>query len=350
MPFIIKNNNGQRTVSIKKTTPDIFSMLEGLTIQCEFKITGVFYDQKERADKVGKVGQEVRQEEPEKKSEKPEKSVKSEKSDNSEKKSVKPERPDKPNKPEKTEKSEKTEQTEKKSEKLEKSQLSERLEKSQLSEKPEKSQLSEKPEKSQLSEKSEKLEKSNAEAAPVRKESFEETKKISKPIETQAAVAAGTVLKTLCLQVDKQDSKMVYITHNQDDLMRLCDAMLESQDLIEGLCPVTSVMAGDFVFAKSTDDDQWYRATVQKSNPSGVSVYFYDWGLYDDLEMNRIRKFTVPSLNLDKYPACALRLQIVETNFDLFEKFCSGEEVYDVKIIAYKETDKAYIAKILDLA
>lgn len=62
-------------------------------------------------------------------------------------------------------------------------------------------------------------------------------------------------------------------------------------------------MKNDFIGI--TDDGEWYRAVVTKADPTSCEVYFLDFGNYNTLSSNGLKK--IPNgLNVEDMPAQAV--------------------------------------------
>jgi hypothetical protein len=65
---------------------------------------------------------------------------------------------------------------------------------------------------------------------------------------------------------------------------------IESQQL------VNSIDVGDIVFAKSKDDNAWYRTIVESVGVEDCTVYLFDWGFIETLDLTRIGRLGVLEL------------------------------------------------------
>lgn len=168
------------------------------------------------------------------------------------------------------------------------------------------------------------------------------------PVLIRGELALNSVLNTYCVSIDREEQpNLAYVIYNGDKIVQITTKVSELTDEIERLPPVATVRVGDMVIAKSKDDDIWYRSIVESVDRNMVKIFFYDWGVREQLDKERIKILTFPELSLQDHPACAVRLRIVDSSPELAEEFFKGENSFDLRIKAYDDFADYYEAVIL---
>lgn len=167
--------------------------------------------------------------------------------------------------------------------------------------------------------------------------------------DTKKFLKIGSIIDVCCVAVDQGNSPPVaYITRDNNDLITVTDSIKQKIPIIEASPVPATLDIGQEIFAKSIDDDQWYRATIEKVVVNNlVDVYFYDWGLKETLSVQRVRLHGLPQVSSLKIPPLALRVSLVDTSPDLAETFTNCEEVMEAQVVDYDPDIRAHMIKIL---
>jgi len=159
----------------------------------------------------------------------------------------------------------------------------------------------------------------------------------------------GSVLRTYCIAVDdRSEPPTAYISYDDKKLMKIAELISDIADDIESQPKVSSVNVGDIVFAKSQDDNLWYRSCVEKVDGENINIVFFDWGLREQLKNDRIRHLMTPDLGLSKYPACALKLTFTNTSKSLLDEVFKCESEFKMRVDSYDENNESYVVTILE--
>lgn len=138
-----------------------------------------------------------------------------------------------------------------------------------------------------------------------------------------------------------------YISYDDKKLVETVELITKHSDNIEGQAALSTASEGDIVLAKSADDDQWYRAIVESNEGNSIRVFFFDWGLYEELPCSRLKHMQNPQLGLSKIPACALKIELTASNEELINDILTMEESFNMKVVSYNELTETYKMLVL---
>lgn len=169
-----------------------------------------------------------------------------------------------------------------------------------------------------------------------------------KTVLIRGELEVNSVVNTCCVSLDRDEKPpMAYILYNSDKTFQITTKISQLTDEIENLPPVATLRVGDMVIAKSNDDNIWYRSVVESVDRNMVKIFFFDWGVREQLDKERVKILTFPELSLKEYPACAVRLLIVDTSTEMAEEFYIGESSFKLKIKSYDDFADYYEAAII---
>lgn len=161
-------------------------------------------------------------------------------------------------------------------------------------------------------------------------------------------IAIGSTLETCCISVDETGSQIfAYIAYDDEKLMKIVESISKISDVIEDLSEVKSLNVNDIVFAKSTDDNQWYRSLVEEVTGDKVKIFFFDWGLRESTTLSRIRLLDDPNLGLSNFPACAVKIKFNDISKTLLDQVLKCDTAHRMKVESYDSSNGAYAVKIL---
>lgn len=158
------------------------------------------------------------------------------------------------------------------------------------------------------------------------------------------SLKVGATMKTMCISVD-QDAKEPtgYVPFDDKELAELTAVICDMARNIEDLPIPMYVEVDNVVFAKSKEDNQWYRACVESVDGDNVTIYFFDWGLREQLKVNRVRLLKHAELDPSKSPACAIRVTFAaNTPSEILDEIFKCEGFFDMKVEYYDEITDSY--------
>lgn len=156
--------------------------------------------------------------------------------------------------------------------------------------------------------------------------------------------------KTCCITVEKCDYPAVaYITYSNTSLLKITELISEASCDIEAQPEVRSVEVGDIVFAKSQEDNSWYRSMIMSINGNVITVDFFDWGLTENLELDRIRRMSIGQLGLSNFPACAVKVRFENQPGDLLDEALKCESEFDIQVHSYDSAAEMHNVTILSI-
>jgi hypothetical protein len=164
----------------------------------------------------------------------------------------------------------------------------------------------------------------------------------------KGSLKIGSTLRTCCIWADDSKTPPVpYISYDSNRLTEITSMITDMAMSIESQQLVNSIDVGDIVFAKSKDDNAWYRAIVESVGVEDCTVYLFDWGLTETLDLTRIRRLAVLELGLSKQPAVALKIKINNEPGALVDRFLECETLFDIRVDSYDDFDETYSITIL---
>lgn len=176
--------------------------------------------------------------------------------------------------------------------------------------------------------------------------SIEETKELTPDI-VGSGIPLGTIMETLVTNTDMQSSPpMAWVARDFEQLQEMVGVIDAVTPALDSMLP-QSFKIGDFVFAKSIDDQSWYRAKVEDNSPDGVKVFYYDWGIRENITSDRIRLFTIPDLSLSRFPPLAAKIQIVDPSEDKIQGALTTEELVKFKFESYNKEGGYYCVSLV---
>lgn len=181
------------------------------------------------------------------------------------------------------------------------------------------------------------------------KSSTQEFKSPKRTIKCPAGeVEVGSIVESCCVSVEERGPiTFAYIASDKEKMTNCSQKLINVEGDIENSPEMSCIKPGDLVFAKSRDDEAWYRAIVEGIDNEMVNVYFYDWGLREALTPDRIRSLMIPELTLNKLPACGVKLIMNEKYPQLNEDFLKCTSLFNLKIDSYDKENEAYVATVL---
>lgn len=158
----------------------------------------------------------------------------------------------------------------------------------------------------------------------------------------------GTQMRTICVAVDETVTPTIaYIAYDSQEIANITNAITDISSEIESDPEVTSVHVGDIVFAKSIEDNNWYRAIIEEIKEQVyIKVHYFDWGLGETLSIKRIRRLNRLELGLSKHPACAVRVRFVNETDQKLDDVLSCQVEFDMIVVSYDEATQIYSCKI----
>lgn len=159
-------------------------------------------------------------------------------------------------------------------------------------------------------------------------------------------IPLGSTLDRCCLAIDGEaDPLLAYIAYDDAQLIEVNELILDHTDEIERLPATGSLSVGDIVFAKSNDDDQWYRSSIESINGNQVDIFFFDWGLRETLDTSRIKYLQIAGLGLAKRPACALKVQFSNPDKSIIDELLTV--AHKMRVESYDDESETYLITVL---
>lgn len=169
-----------------------------------------------------------------------------------------------------------------------------------------------------------------------------------KPKYPRGLLTIGSEMRTVCVAVDESEPPVAHIAYNSEEIANITNTIMDISAEIEAEPEVSTVHVGDIVFAKSTEDNEWYRAVVEGIKEQVyIQVHYLDWGLGETLSSKRIRRLNRPELGLSKHPACAVRIMFTNETHPKFDEVLSCQVEYDMKVVSYDEAAQIYKCTII---
>lgn len=171
-----------------------------------------------------------------------------------------------------------------------------------------------------------------------------DVKQAQKPRYPTGSVKIGTQMRTICIAVDETVNPAVaYIAYDSQEIANITNAITDISDEIESDPEVSSLHVGDIVFAKSIEDNNWYRAIIEEIKEQVyIKVHYFDWGLGETLSIKRIRRLNRLELGLSKHPACAVKVQFTNATEQKLNDVLSCQVEFDIKVMSYDEASQVY--------
>lgn len=158
----------------------------------------------------------------------------------------------------------------------------------------------------------------------------------------------GSTMRTCPVGVSGTPANPIpFISYDNERLAQITSTISQISMDIEALEPVCKVDVGDIVFAKSMDDNSWYRSIVERVSQQNLEVYFFDWGLFESIDLKRVKRLAVLDLGLSKNPACAVKIKILNAPGPLVDKFLECDSSFYIKVESYNDFDETYSISIL---
>lgn len=165
----------------------------------------------------------------------------------------------------------------------------------------------------------------------------------TKPTLIRAELKVGSTIQTPCVCLeDDNPPALCFVSFDGATLSDLTNKIANIAGNIDVQPEVNSVEIGDIMFAKSREDDAWYRAVVESICGSEVGVYYFDWGMRESLDIKRIRRLTQHDLGLSKVPACAVKARISNNPGPLLEEFLKSDYEFIVNVDGYDDMESCY--------
>lgn len=168
------------------------------------------------------------------------------------------------------------------------------------------------------------------------------------PPKASGTLKTGTEHDVCCVAIeDGTNPPVVFSCLGTDQLTTIGETIKAKAHEIENSPAPSSVKVEQQVFAKSNDDNNWYRAIVQAFANDQVDVFFFDWGLKETLCIDRIRPLNMCELTLSQVPACAHKMTVKCSSTELLNDFLACEEVFKVKIDDYDSETSSHLVSIM---
>lgn len=158
--------------------------------------------------------------------------------------------------------------------------------------------------------------------------------------------------ETCCTHTVRQDYPAVaYVAYSNSKLVEITKAINDIAGMIQDQPEVRSVEVGDIVFAKSKDDEAWYRSVIESVNDGNtVQVNYFDWGLYEELEYSRIRRINQADFGLSANPACAVKVKFTNQPGDQLLDAALQEFVeFVIRVNSYDAQDDSQSVTVIGL-
>lgn len=175
---------------------------------------------------------------------------------------------------------------------------------------------------------------------------------LEKPIVSNSnpklAYEIGSEIRACCVSfIDNSVPPTAYISRGVTTAGDLTYKISQLMDQLNAMAPIANVSTNQLVFAKSNEDNQWYRAVVQAKFGETVVVEFIDWGMTEALKLDRLRELKDEDLSLEAIPACAVKV-ILKFSNDWVNEFGQCESFFKAVVLDYDEKDNAYTIKLVD--
>lgn len=171
---------------------------------------------------------------------------------------------------------------------------------------------------------------------------------VVKPKYPRGSMSIGTEMRTVCVAVSDSIPPVAHIAYDSEEIANITNSIMDISSEIELEPEVSTVHVGDIVFAKSTEDNEWYRAIVEAIKEQVyIKVHYLDWGLSETLSSKRIRRLNRPELGLSQHPACAVRIMFSNEDHPKFEEVLSCQVEFNMKVVSYDESTQIYKCTII---
>jgi len=157
--------------------------------------------------------------------------------------------------------------------------------------------------------------------------------------------------RTCCMTVVSPEYPAVaYVAYDSKRLLEVTDLLTEAAEELEAQSALKSVSVGDIVFAKSMEDNTWYRSMVTKViSTDCVEVDFFDWGLREELELSRLRRMNDVNLGFSSHPACAVKVKFTNQPGLLLDEVLKSESEFNIQVNSYDAKEEIHSVTILSL-
>lgn len=156
----------------------------------------------------------------------------------------------------------------------------------------------------------------------------------------------GSVIEACC--VSCSDDGTAYLTRSSEALVEVTSLIESMMNDLNEMDSLKSVQIGQLVLAKSSDDDNWYRAIIEAKYGAKIGVDFVDWGMKEIVDMKDLRDVKVSELALDNIAPCAVMIRLKDSDATFVEEFSQCEEVFKAKVLDYDENKKVFGIKLLE--
>lgn len=155
-----------------------------------------------------------------------------------------------------------------------------------------------------------------------------------------------SISDTCVLGQDPKDPHIFYIPFSRDILSKL-DQMIKSQSQsLETGSPATDVMKGSVLFAKSCEDDHWYRCSVLDVKDDGVLVDYFDYVINETVPLKNLRDVKEDLKDIASLPIAATKIRIKNEDSAHCQKILQGE-IGKLWIESFSDNDNVYYATAL---
>ena len=170
----------------------------------------------------------------------------------------------------------------------------------------------------------------------------------SKQLLIRGTLTLNSVVTACCIAIDSTTVPLTsYIAYDNTKLLDITKAISDVAMDIENSKKMSRFEVGDIVLAKSKEDNAWYRSIIEQvTNMYEIRVYFFDWGLKEDLESERIRHLTQPDLGLSKHPACAVKVKFINPPGPEVDEAYGCESEFKFRVDTYDESTETYTGYI----
>lgn len=180
---------------------------------------------------------------------------------------------------------------------------------------------------------------------PYEEPSISERKRLGKSSRTlnRGELKIGSTVDSCCIAVDEEeDPPVAYAAYDSVRLIEIGNKIDEKLGDIEKLPPVTTPEVGDIVFGRSQEDNKWYRSVVEEVSKNSVKIFFFDWGLREDLPKSHIKHLMYSDLGLSENPACALKLHFLNRDPQIIQEVLMCDSGFRMKVESYDNTKESY--------
>lgn len=161
----------------------------------------------------------------------------------------------------------------------------------------------------------------------------------------------SNVIVACCITVndDEQSTIKAYISYSEDILIEISNFLFSNANILDREHPPTIIRVGDQLYAKSVDDNLWYRAIVEEIEDVNnlFTVYLIDWGTRNKLTSDRLRVLKPIVMSPYFLPGCAIGIRFSDEPGQDILNFLKGEEHYRLRIESMENDGRTMVVTVL---